>query len=60
MVHVPVCRQDYKKHEKFIFKPSQESLSAIRLKKKLHNKFKARLKKVNESNCGKCNICENV
>ena len=46
-----------KKHEKFIYKPSQESLSAIKTKKRLHRRFKARLKKVNESNCDNCNVC---
>ena len=34
-----------KKHVKFIYKPSQESLSAIKMKKKLYKKFKAKLKK---------------
>ena len=47
-----------KKHPKFIYKPSQESLSAIKAKKKLHKKFKVLLKKV-ESNCNKCNDCKN-
>ena len=48
-----------KKHEKFIYKPSKESLSAIHTKKKLHRKFKAKLKKVTESQCDKCNVCNN-
>ena len=48
-----------KKHKKFIFKPSQESLTAIRLKNKLHKKFQAKIKRVKESNCNKCNICVN-
>ena len=34
-----------KKHKKFIYKPSQESLSAIKMKNKLHKKFKAKIKK---------------
>ena len=46
-----------KKHEKFIYKPTQESLSAIKMKKKLHKKFKSKIKKVKESNCSNCNIC---
>ena len=46
-----------KKHPKFIYKPSQESLTAIKTKKRLHRKFKAKLKKVNESNCDNCNVC---
>ena len=47
-----------KKHVKCIYKPSQESLSAIKMKKKLHKKFKAKLKKVNGSNCSNCSICD--
>ena len=47
-----------KKHQKFIYKPSPESLSAIKTKKKLHKKFKSKLKKVAESNCDHCNICK--
>ena len=47
-----------KKHVKFIYKPSQESLSAIKMKKKLYKKFKAKLKKVNGSNCSLCSICD--
>ena len=47
-----------KKHAKFIYKPSQESLSAIKMKKKLHKKFKNKIKKVKESNCNSCNICD--
>ena len=47
-----------KKHPKFIFKPSQESLNAIKAKK-LHKKFKVLLNKVTESGCNKCNICVN-
>ena len=47
-----------KKHVKFIYKPSQESLSAIKMKKKLYKKFKAKLKKVNGSNCSICSICD--
>ena len=46
-----------KKHKKFIYKPSQESLSAIKMKNKLHKKFKAKIKKVKESDCSNCNIC---
>ena len=46
-----------KKHQKFIYKPSQESLSAINTKKKLHKKFKSKLKKVTESKCDNCNVC---
>ena len=40
-----------KKHVKFIYKLSQEGLSAIKIKKKVHKKFEAKLKKVNGSNC---------
>ena len=47
-----------KKHQKFIYKPSSESLSAIKTKKKLHKKYKSKLKKVAESNCDNCNICK--
>ena len=47
-----------KKHPKFIYKPSQDSLDAIKLKKKLHRKFKAKIKKVIESNCNKCGLCD--
>ena len=47
-----------KKHVKCIYKPFQESLSAIKMKKKLHKKFKAKLKKVNGSNCSNCSICD--
>ena len=46
-----------KKHQKFIYKPSPESLSAIKLKKRLHRKFKAKIKKVTESRCNNCNVC---
>ena len=35
-----------KKHQKFIYKPSQDSLKAIKVKKKLHKKFKEALKRV--------------
>ena len=38
----------------FNYKPSQEKLSVIKMKKK----FKAKLKKVNESICSSCNICD--
>ena len=46
-----------KQHSKFIYKPSSDSLNAINLKKKLHRKFKAKIKKVMESNCNKCGVC---
>ena len=46
-----------KKHPKFIYKPSQDSLDAIKQKKKLHRRFKAKNQKVLESNCDKCGIC---
>ena len=46
-----------KRHQKYIYKPSQESLSAIKNKKRLHRKFKAKLKKVIESKCENCNVC---
>ena len=46
-----------KQHPKFIYKPSLDSLNAIKLKKKLHKKFKAKIKKVIESNCNNCGIC---
>ena len=46
-----------KKHIKYIYKPSQESLDAIRLKKKLYRKFKAKIKKVIASHCDKCGVC---
>ena len=46
-----------RRHEKFIFKPSEDSLKAIRTKKKLHKKFKAKLKKVIDSMCDQCNVC---
>ena len=36
-----------KHHPKFIYKPSSDSLNAINLKKKLHRKFKAKIKKSN-------------
>ena len=42
-----------KRHPKFIYKPSKESLDAINLKKKLHRKFKSKLKKVLNSSCAK-------
>ena len=48
-----------KKHPKSIYKPSQESLNAIKAKKKLHKKFKVALKKVTKSKCNKCNVCAN-
>ena len=35
-----------KQHPKFIYKPSLDSLKAISLKKKLHRKFKVKIKKV--------------
>ena len=46
-----------KKHLKYIYKPSQESLNAISQKKKLHRKFKAKIKKVIASKCDKCGMC---
>ena len=47
-----------KRHQKFIYKPSQESLAAIKTKKILHRKFKVKLKKVNESKCDNCKTCK--
>ena len=35
-----------KKHPKFIYKPSKESLNAIKTKNKLYKKFKVLLKKL--------------
>ena len=46
-----------KRHQNFIYNPSQESLSAIRTKMKLYKKFKAKLKKVTDSRCDSCNVC---
>ena len=52
-----------KRHPKFIYKPSQESLNAIKLKKELHRKFKTKLEKVSDSSfdsCGACSKCINA
>ena len=46
-----------KRHPKFIYQPSQESLNAIKLKKKLHRKFKTKLEKVSNSSCDSCGAC---
>ena len=46
-----------RKHEKFIYKPSKECLDATKLKKKLHKKFKTKLKKVHDSHRNRCNVC---
>ena len=43
-----------KRHPKFIYQPSQESLNAIKSKKKLHRKFKTKLEKVSNSSCDSC------
>ena len=48
-----------KQHPKFIYKPSEDSLNAIKLKKKLYKKFKQALNKVTDSSCNKCNTCTN-
>ena len=44
-------------HQNFIFKPSRESLNAIKNKRKFYKKFKAKLAKVIASGCDKCGIC---
>ena len=48
-----------RKHQNYIFKPSKDTLKAIRLKTKLYKKFKRKLKLVEEHRpyCNKCNIC---
>ena len=46
-----------KRHPKFIYKPPQESLNAIKLKKKLHRKLKTKLEKVSSSSCDSCGAC---
>ena len=47
-----------KKHPNFIFKPSVESLQAIKKKKKMHGKFRKLLKKVERSRCNRCKSCQ--
>jgi len=51
-----------RKNDKYLYKPSKELLKAIKLKAKLHRKFKKALKKVENhtpacNHCNKCNRC---
>ena len=48
-----------RKHQNYIYRPSKDTLNAIRLKTKLYKKFKRKLKLVNEQHpyCNKCNTC---
>ena len=48
-----------RKHQNYIFRPSQDTLKAIRMKTKLYKKFKRKLKLVEEHRpyCNKCNSC---
>ena len=44
-------------HQHFIYKPSRESLNAIKDKRKFYKKFKAKLAKVISSGCERCGLC---
>ena len=47
-----------KVHEKFIYKPSPETLKAIKTKQRLYSKFRKKLKKVQQHGCEKCRRCD--
>ena len=47
-----------KVHPNFIYKPSEKSLEAIKLKRKMYKKFKRKLLKVEKSGCLRCKLCQ--